>query len=279
MLILSGVAIGVAILVLYYVITLKPSAARANLMAGIEAPTKPEASLTRGLGTGVGRFLPSSYIAYLDTLLVQAGHPWKLDRSKLLGVKVLALLFAIGCGFLAGYAMWGIVGGVIAFFLVDLMVQGQRDKRKDAIRDSAADIIDQLVICVEAGLGFDAAFTRVGGANEGPLATELQRAVEDMRAGVPRDQALRGMADRTQLPEIGQLTTALIQAQKNGVSVSETLRIKASEWRDKRKQAIEEKAAKLAVKLLMPTMICFLPVFFVILVVPALSAISHSLHS
>ena len=134
----------------------------------------------------------------------------------------------------------------------------------------AADIIDQLTICVEAGLGFDAALARVATTTEGPLTDELRHTISDIQAGVPRAQALRTLADRAQIVEIRQLVTALLQAQKHGVPMAETLRIQSAEMRLKRKQRTEEKAAKLTVKMIFPIIFCFLPVFMIITVVPAL---------
>ena len=134
----------------------------------------------------------------------------------------------------------------------------------------AADTVDQLTICVEAGLGFDAALARVATTTEGPLTDELRHTISDIQAGVPRSQALRTLADRAQIPEIRQLVTALLQAQKHGVPIAETLRIQSSEMRLKRKQRTEEKAAKLTVKMLFPIIVCYLPVFMIITVVPSL---------
>ena len=145
-----------------------------------------------------------------------------------------------------------------------------RDKRQTAMQAKAADIIDQLTICVEAGLGFDAALARVATTTEGPLTDELRHTISDIQAGVPRAQALRTLADRAQIPEIRQLVTALLQAQKHGVPMAETLRIQSAEMRLKRKQRTEEKAAKLTVKMLFPIIVCFMPVFMIITVVPAL---------
>ena len=145
-----------------------------------------------------------------------------------------------------------------------------RDKRQAAMQAKAADIIDQLTICVEAGLGFDAALARVATTTEGPLTDELRHTISDIQAGVPRAQALRTLADRAQIVEIRQLVTALLQAQKHGVPMAETLRIQSAEMRLKRKQRTEEKAAKLTVKMLFPIIVCFLPVFMIITVVPSL---------
>jgi tight adherence protein C len=145
------------------------------------------------------------------------------------------------------------------------------------MQSDAADVIDQLTICVEAGLGFDAALARVAGTTEGPLTDEFRHMLSDIRAGVPRAQALRALADRTQIPEVRQLVSALLQAQKHGVSIAETLRIQSAEMRDKRKQRTEERAAKLAVKMIFPIVACFLPVFFIVTVVPAMISLGRAL--
>ena len=169
------------------------------------------------------------------------------------------------------------IAAVVLFFLPDYWVLSTRDERHEQIRRDSADIIDQMTICVEAGLGFDAALARVAKTNEGPLTDELRRTMSDIRAGVPRDQALRALADRVQVPEIRQLVTALLQAQKHGVPIAETLRVQASEMRLKRTQHTEEKAAKLTVKIIFPIIVCFLPVFLIITVVPSLLTVFEAL--
>ena len=112
--------------------------------------------------------------------------------------------------------------------------------------------------------------------NEGPLSAELQHTVSDMRAGVPRDQALRALAGRTRLPEIKTVTQALIQAQRHGTPLAETLRAQAAEIRDKRKQAIEEQAAKLGTKLIFPTVLLFFPCIFVVLLGPSVAGLADA---
>jgi tight adherence protein C len=271
MILLYGVAIAAAILSLVWGITARPPAARANLMAGldIQEPTKSHTGLTRSLGQGLRRFLPSSYLKSMDTMLVQAGHPYRLDLSKFLGFKLVLFAATLVVSFLVGYPLFGVAVALGVFFLPDYWLAAQREARQAAIQNAAADTIDQLTLVVEAGLGFDAALQRVASTNEGPLAVELQRTVDDIRAGVPRDQALRAFADRTRLPDIQRLVTALIQAQKYGVTIAETLRIQSAELRDKRMQGVEEKAAKLATKMIFPTMLCFMPVCIIVLVAPS----------
>ena len=141
----------------------------------------------------------------------------------------------------------------------------------------AADTIDQLTICVEAGLGFDAALARVATTTEGPLTDELRHTISDIQAGVPRAQALRMLADRAQIVEIRQLVTALLQAQKHGVPIAQTLRTQSADMRMKRKQRTEEKAAKLTVKMLFPIIFCFLPVFMIIVAGPAFLSLGNAL--
>ncbi len=94
---------------------------------------------------------------------------------------------------------------------------------------------------------------------------------------MPRDQALRTLADRAQIVEIRQLVTALLQAQKHGVPMAETLRIQSAEMRMKRKQRTEEKAAKLTVKMLFPIIVCFVPVFMIVTAGPAFLSLGNAL--
>jgi tight adherence protein C len=276
MIILFGAAIGVAILSLAWGITAKPSTARANLFADLPAPPVPESRLIgimRGLGQSVLRFIPKPLIEGLRNNLVLAGHPRGMDMGRLVGVKVVLAALLGGVFFLAGQPIWGLGFALVGFFAPDYWLLSEKDKRQALMRDAAADTIDQLTIVVEAGLGFDAALLRVASTNEGPLALELQHTVDDMRAGVPRDMALQGLADRTRISEIRHLVTALAQAQRHGTPLADTLRVQAAELRDKRTQRVEEKAAKIQTKMIFPIVFCFMPVFFIIILVPALSAL------
>ena len=213
--------------------------------------------------------IPHQLVDGLEVKLVQAGHPYGLDLARLLGIKVVLSLASAFLLILIGQPVFGVIAALVLFFLPDYWVMSLREKRQDAIRSKAADTIDQLTICVEAGLGFDAALARVANTSQGPLTDELQRTLSDMQAGVPRAQALRTLGDRVQIPEVRQLVTALLQAQKHGVPLAETLRIQSAEMRSKKKQHTEEKAAKLAVKMIFPIIFCFMPVFMIVAVLPS----------
>ena len=222
----------------------------------------------RRVGIAARRVIPHQLVDGLEVKLVQAGHPYGLDLARLLGIKLMLSLGSAFLLILIGRPVFGLISALVLFFLPDYWVMSLREKRQDAIRSKAPDIIDQLTICVEAGLGFDAALARVANTSQGPLADELRRTVSDIQAGVPRTQALRTMGDRVQIPEIRQLVTALLQAQKHGVPLAETLRIQSAEMRTKKQQHTEEKAAKLAVKMIFPIIFCFMPVFMIVSVLP-----------
>lgn len=278
--ILGALAVVGAISVFWWGLTARPSAARANLFAGLpqpEAPPGPLFSMLRQLGDTTRRLLPNALADGLEVNLVQAGHPHGLDLPRILGIKITLAGLGALLLLLNGKVLFAVIAAGVLFFLPDYWVISMRDKRQIAIQADAADTIDQLTICVEAGLGFDAALARVAATTEGPLTDELRHTISDIQAGVPRSQALRALSDRAQIVEIRQLVTALLQAQKHGVPMAETLRIQSAEMRLKRKQRTEEKAAKLTVKMLFPIVVCFMPVFMIISVVPALISLFHGL--
>ena len=240
--ILGAMAMVGAIGVFWWGLTARPSQARANLFAGLPqpaaAPSKSAARSCASVGQTARRLLPNPLVDGLEVKLVQAGHPYGLDLPRLLGIKITRGRWSGGVPAdpRRSAAVRLLVAAALLFFLPDYWVLSVRDKRQDAMQARAADIIDQLTICVEAGLGFDAALARVATTTEGPLTDELRHTISDIQAGVPRAQALRTLADRAQILEIRQLVTALLQAQKHGVPMAETLRIQSAEMRLKRKQ-------------------------------------------
>jgi tight adherence protein C len=276
--ILGAAALVGAIGVFWWGLTARPSAARANLFAGLpqaDAPTSKSTSVLRQLGQTARRLLPNPLVDGLEVKLVQAGHPYGLDLPRILGIKITMAALAAFLLLIVGQPVVALVAGGVLFFLPDYWVLTVREQRQAAMQADAADIIDQLTICVEAGLGFDAALARVATTTEGPLTDELRHTISDIQAGVPRLQALRKLSDRAQIVEIRQLVTALLQAQKHGVPMADTLRLQSGEMRVKRKQRSEEKAAKIPVKMIFPIIFCFMPVFMIVSVVPSLLTIVH----
>ena len=277
--IFGATAIVGAFAAFWWGITARPSKARPNLVAGLALPdvsSGKSGHLFERLGGTTRRFLPRGFVDGLEVRLVQAGHPRGVDLPRLLGIKLTLAVLSAGFLLLLGQPVIALIVAAVLFFLPDYWVLSEREKRQTAMRSQAADMIDQLTICVEAGLGFDAALARVANTNTGPLADELQHTISDVQAGMPRAQALRTLADRAQITEIRQLITALLQAQKHGIPLADTLRIQAAEMRTKRKQLVEERAAKLSVKMLFPIIFCFVPVFMIVSVAPTvLDMIKH----
>ena len=223
------------------------------------------------------------YGSTLQRRLDLAGNPprWTADRIlalKGLGLLVLALLgafyefhhlaLAIGC---AG------LGGAAGFFLPDLLLYNAGLKRQAKIQLALPDALDLLTVCVEAGLGFDAALARVARSTGGPLAAEFARVLQEMQIGNTRSQALRGMAKRTSVPELHAFVSSLVQAGDLGIAIADVLREQAKEMRLRRRQRAEEKAQKVAVKILFPLMMCLFPALFVIVIGPGAISIIHSL--
>ncbi len=279
-LILGAVALVSAIGVFCWGITARPSAARANLFAGLPQPAPapgPILTMLRQLGQTARRMLPNALVDGLEVKIVQAGHPHGLDLPRIIGIKIFLAGVAALLLLFNGKVLLAVVAGVLLFFLPDYWVLSVRDRRQLAIQADAADTIDQLTICVEAGLGFDAALARVASTTRGPLTDELRHTMSDIQAGVPRAIALRALSDRAQIIEIRQLVAALLQAQRHGVPMAETLRIQSAEMRLKRRQRTEERAAKLTVKMLFPIIFCFMPVFMIITLVPALISVFRAI--
>ena len=164
--------------------------------------------------------------------------------------------------------MAGLFGMIAPSYYLDKKIARQQR----LLRNGLPDAIDLLVVCTEAGLGLNAAILRVAQVIveiHPVLAEELLLVTAEMRAGVDRTQAMTNLARRTGLEDIKGLVTVLAQSMRFGTSISQTLRIYAEEFRDKRMQKADEEAAKLATKMIFPLVLCILPSFFIIAIGPA----------
>jgi tight adherence protein C len=167
----------------------------------------------------------------------------------------------------------GVALAVMGLYFPNLWVTAKADRRKQEIINGFPDSLDLMLVCVEAGLGMEAAFDRVGREmlRSHPLVAQLLSMVTlEMRAGSSREEALRNMADRSQVSEIRSFSTLLIQSDKLGSSIGDTLRIYALEMREKRRMRAEEKAHRLPVLLSVPLVACMLPVMIGVLMLPAI---------
>jgi tight adherence protein C len=165
------------------------------------------------------------------------------------------------------------VAGGAMFFTPALFVDRALANRRQAIENGLADALDLLVVCIEAGCGLDQAIVKTSDelAIAYPvLANELRMLTTEIRAGKPRLDAFKALAQRTKVDDVRSLVAMLIQTDRFGTSIGQALRTHADSSREKRRQRAEEKAQKIAVKLVFPLVLCFFPAFYVVVLGPAI---------
>ncbi|GLZ35824.1 hypothetical protein Lesp02_80110 [Lentzea sp. NBRC 105346] len=292
-LLLALACLGIAI-VLFVVMLARPAGSAVdNSLAMIESTysrsVAVEAETKRSpswLGGMAGRLSPADASSRLQYRLDLAGNPAGWSAERVLASKGLGLLLgAAFLGVLLGYhsvsamVICLVVGAVGGFFLPDLLLLNAGQKRQQAIRKALPDALDMLTVCVEAGLGFDAALAQVARNTTGPLAMECARVLQEMQIGKSRNQALRSLTERTTVNELRSFVSALVQAGDLGVPIAQVLREQAKEMRVRRRQRAEETAQKVPVKILFPLIACIFPAMFVIIIGPAAISMARVLLS
>ncbi len=235
------------------------------------------APLLIGFSRFLKRFTPVGYLEKIQRKLLLAGSPANLDAPAFVVIKLLTtgagLLAAFFLARFANSAMQGIalfaLPVALGFFGPDAWLTRKVDDRRKAMQRALPDILDLLVISVEAGLGFDAALSRVVQTVPGPLSEEFFRMLQETRVGVARRQAMRHLTERTDVDELRSFILAMIQAEAFGVAIARVLRVQADEMRVKRRQRAQEKAFAAPVKLVFPLVFCIFPSLFIILLGPA----------
>ena len=175
---------------------------------------------------------------------------------------------------------YAIFAGAIAFLAPGFLLDRAVKKRQKQLRHALPDALDLMVVCSEAGLGLNAAIKRVAdeiGVQHPELADELQLVMMQTRAGMDNRSALKELERRTGLDDISAFVTTLLQAMRFGTSISQSLRVFSDEMRDKRLQRAQEKAARLSLTMLMPIVICMLPMFFLILLGPSMLSLMRTM--
>ena len=174
-------------------------------------------------------------------------------------------------GFLTIYIIGSILG-LMGLYLPNLFITAKADRRREQIVNGFPDCLDLMLVCIEAGLGIEAAMDRVGRemVRSHPLVSKLiQVTVLQLRAGATREEAFRKLADMASVDEIRSFSTLLIQSDKLGTSIAGTLRTYAAEMREKRRMRAEEKAHRLPVLISIPLVVFMLPTMIGVMMLPA----------
>jgi tight adherence protein C len=237
---------------------------------------------TQSLGR---RLTPEDASERIRHKLELAGNPlgWTVERvmaGKVVGFGValfasLILSLLMGLGFLPTLG-FVVVASLAGYSAPNMYLYQKTYDRSDKLQRALPDAIDLLTISVESGLGFDAACAQVARNTDGPLADEFARMLQEMQIGRGRSEALRSLADRTNLPDLRSFVSAMVQADAFGIPVGQVLRVQSSEIRVKRRQWAEEAAQKVPVKILVPLIFCILPCLFIAVLGPAGISIMNS---
>ncbi|MEW6717757.1 MAG: type II secretion system F family protein [Chloroflexota bacterium] len=237
--------------------------------------------LARKFGELATRFTPQQALQETAKKLEMAGSPAGLDPTLFWALR---LIFAIALGGLAALLLFrgskSLVSGtvqtifvflapLIGFFLPQMWLMSKIQRRQKEIRNALPDALDLLTICVEAGLGFDAAMKKVNEKWDNELSLAFGRALQEIQLGKLRREALRDMEKRLGVPELTSFVAAVIQSEQLGVSMASVLRIQSEQMRVRRRQLAEEEAHKAPLKMLLPMAGCIFPTILIILMGPA----------
>jgi tight adherence protein C len=210
--------------------------------------------------------------------LLLAGSPSGWDAERVLAFKIIGL----GGGIALAFFLTTLVGDLspfirivmigllafVGFVAPDTVLNRRVEERQREILKTLSDTLDLLTISVEAGLSLNAAIAQVVQNVPGVLSAEFARMLQEIQLGVPRADAFRNLAERTDVEELNTFSLAMIQADVFGVSIASVLRTQAQQLRIKRRQAAEAKAQQTPVKIVFPLILCILPALFIVIVGP-----------
>lgn len=236
--------------------------------------------IARKLGEIAIHFTPQNALMDISKKLELAGSPASLDPTIFLAIQFIAMVVFSGLivlVFSVGQMNWptsrialaALGFGLLGFFFPQLWLSSKISRRQKNVRRAMPDALDLLTICVEAGLGFDAAMAKVSDKWQTELSLAFSRVIQEIQLGKLRREALRDMADRIGIPEISSFVAAVIQSESLGVSLAKVLRIQSDQMRIKRRQLAEEEAHKAPIKMLIPMGLLIFPSLLIILLTPA----------
>lgn len=222
------------------------------------------------------KFTPIGFKDNLRKKLMLAGYPFGLEAKELLAIQGILMFILPVIIFLAIVSFaWqqalllAIICSLSGFIIPQFILSKKIKDRQQEIQQSLPDVLDLLTVSVEAGLGFDSALIKVVNKIEGPLSEEFERLLQEIRMGKPRRDAMRDLGNRTNVEDLSNFITAIVQADKLGVSIGKVLRIQSEQIRLKRRQRAEAEAMKAPIKMLLPLVFFIFPTIFIVLLGPA----------
>jgi len=229
------------------------------------------------LGSMLSRSTPQKARQDLLNKLELAGRPGNLTPEDFVAVRLVAAAILAALGFLVGlllanpvYLVIALAGGaILGYFLPVIWLQQKVDGRRSEIQKGLPDALDLLVICVDAGLGFDAALARVTDKYHNALSDLLAKALREVSLGRPRLEALDEMGRNSGVEDLHNFIQAVIQSEQFGTGIGKILRIQADEMRRKRRQRAQERGAQATLKMMLPMVGCIFPTLWIVLLGPA----------
>jgi tight adherence protein C len=236
--------------------------------------------IARKLGEVAIRFTPQNALNSISRKLELAGSPAKLDPTLFLSMQffgavgfggLVLLVFSIkeNPAPISENLLYGLGFGLLGFYFPQLWLSSKIEKRQKEIRKAMPDALDLLTICVEAGLGFDAALAKVSQKWDNELSHVFARVIQEVQLGKLRREAMRDMAERVGLGELTSFVAAIIQSEQLGVSMAKVLHVQSDQMRMKRRQHAEEEAHKAPLKMLIPMVSLTFPSLMIVLMTPA----------
>ncbi len=235
--------------------------------------------IVRKIGEISARFTPQKAIQDTAKKMELAGNPWPIDAATFLAIRFI--LGVVLGGFVTAMTMLApepnlndnaiyIFGATFGgFYLPHLMLTSKITNRQREIRKALPDALDLLTICVEAGLGFDAAMSKVSEKWDNELSLAFARTIREIQLGKVRRDALKAMSERLDIAEMTSFVAAIVQSEQLGVSMAKILRIQSDQMRVKRRQRAEEEAHKAPVKMVIPMAFLMFPTILIIVLTPA----------
>jgi tight adherence protein C len=226
----------------------------------------------------IGRyFTPARTVEQIQETLIIAGLPGGMTVTDFLGLRFLTgaslamLTFTLTIVRQSSFQaiLFAFAAFLIGLYIPNYWLRSKAASRQKAIGRALPDVLDMMSICVDAGLGFEAALQKVAFEANHELALELRRVISEIRVGVSRADALRHLVERTQVPQIASFVAVLVQADRLGIAIRNVLNTQSVQMRINRRQRAEEEAGKAPIKMMIPMVLFIFPALFIVILGPA----------